>query len=623
MQEAGKMVAGPFLDFPSSRACWHPLFFLALEALLTGSSWSCPSRCHCSSQDRSVFCNRRRLTTVPGGIPPESELLDLSKNRIRTLHQGMFSRLQPLKELDLSENIISNIEPGAFNSLQKLMTLRLKSNQLKIVPPGIFTGLPNLTILDISENKIVIFLDHSFKDLFNLRRLEAGDNHLVFISPQAFSGLLRLQQLTLERCNLTGVPQLALAQLRHLVELRFKVLSIRALHNYAFQRLRRLDVLEIERWPFLATLEPHSLSGLNLTSLAITKCNLSTIPYEAFRHLAYLRFLDLSYNPISVIHGKRLSDLLRLQEFHLSGGRLTTIATSAFQGLNYFRLLNVSGNALRTLEEGVFHSVGNLEILRLDRNPLACDCRLLWIIRRRRRLSFGGQQPACASPTTVKGKVFKDFSDVLLPSHFTCRKSNIPDKTPQWVSVQEGGKATLTCRGEGDPHPTIYWVSPHNIRLDSNHKGHVRVLADGTLEIDYTLAQDSGAYQCVASNAAGNDTLVVHLRVDNGIPIQPSTGSRLITSAWIPTTRGTGSNFNRSETFPPPLIDVGTLVGVLAMGFLPFLSSVSVCFVFIFFWSKSKGKVKHHATFEFVPHYSHASWNKPRGGGSKFAMKLM
>ncbi|XP_024068517.1 leucine-rich repeat and immunoglobulin-like domain-containing nogo receptor-interacting protein 4 [Terrapene carolina triunguis] len=604
------MVAGPFLDSPFSWACWHPLFFLALEALLTGSSWSCPSRCHCSSQDRSVFCNRRRLTTVPGGIPTESELLDLSKNRIRTLHQGMFSRLQPLKELDLSENIISNIEPGAFNSLQKLMTLRLKSNQLKIVPPGIFTGLPNLTILDISENKIVIFLDHSFKDLFNLRKLEAGDNHLVFISPQAFSGLLRLQQLTLEKCNLTGVPQLALSQLHHLVELRFKVLNISVLHNYSFQRLHRLNVLEINRWPFLATLEPRSLLGLNLTSLSITKCNLSAVPYEAFRHLVYLQYLDLSHNPISEIHGKRLNDLSRLQEFHLSGGRLANIATSAFQGLNYFRLLNVSGNALRTLEEGVFHSVGNLEILRLDRNPLACDCRLLWIIRRRRRLNFGGQQPACASPTTVKGKVFKDFSDVLLPSHFTCRKSKIPDKTPQQVSVEEGGKATLNCKGEGDPHPIVYWVSPHNIRLDSNHKGRMRVFADGTLEIDYALAQDSGTYHCVASNVAGNDTLLAHLRVS-----KPS--AQLGNDSFLFS--------NSSEAFQPSLIDVGTLVGVLAMGILPFLSSVAVCFIFIFFWSKSKGKVKHHATLEFVPHYPHAAWNKPRssGGGGKFAMKLM
>uniref|UniRef100_A0A8C8RSF3 Ig-like domain-containing protein n=1 Tax=Pelusios castaneus TaxID=367368 RepID=A0A8C8RSF3_9SAUR len=597
---------------PSSWACWHPLFFLALEAFLTGSSWSCPSKCQCSFQDMSVFCNRRRLTTVPGGIPPESELLDLSKNQIRTLHQGMFSRLQLLKELDLSENVISNVEAGAFNSLQQLMTLRLKSNQLKIVPPGVFTGLPNLTILDISENKIVIFLDYSFKDLFNLRELEAGDNHLLFISPRAFSGLLRLRQLVLEKCNLTDVPTLALSQLHHLVELRFKVLNISVLHNYSFQRLHRLNLLEIDRWPFLARLEPHSLFGLNLTSLSITKCNLSAIPYEAVRHLVFLRYLDLSYNPILEIHGKRLGVLLRLQEFHLSGGRLAAIATNAFQGLNYFRLLNVSGNALRTLEEGVFHSVGNLEVLRLDRNPLACDCRLLWIIRRRRRLNFGGQQPACMSPKIVKGKAFKDFSDVILPSHFTCRMAKIPDKTPQQVSIEEGSKATLICKGEGDPHPTIYWVSPHNIRLESNHKGRMRVFSDGTLEIDYALAQDSGAYQCVASNVAGNDTLMAHLQVSNPSTLS-SNDSFLFSNS---------SNFNGSEAIQPFLLNVSTLVGVLAMGILPFLSSVTVCFVFIFFWSKSKGKVKHQATFEFVPHYPHASWNKSHSN-SKFAMKLM
>ncbi|XP_077177907.1 leucine-rich repeat and immunoglobulin-like domain-containing nogo receptor-interacting protein 4 [Paroedura picta] len=577
------MVVGPPLDFPSVQSRWTPLFVLILAAPIVGFGQGCPSKCDCSSQ-KAVFCNGRRLTSTPGGIPPESELLDLSRNRLHTLHQGMFSRLRALKELDLSENAISNIEPGAFNGLPKLMTLQLKRNSLKIIPVGVFTGLPNLTVLDISRNKIVIFLDHSFKDLANLRKLEAGDNHLVFVSSRAFGGLHRLRHLTLEKCNLTGIPTPALSHLHHLVELRFRVLNISVVPNYSFRKLHHLKVLEIHLCPFLTTLESYSLFGLNVTSLSITKCNLSIIPYEAFKHLVYLRFLDLSYNPISVIHGRKLRDLLRLQEFHLTGGRLATIENKAFQGLFYFRLLNVSGNVLQTLEEGVFHSVGNLEVLRLDGNPLACDCRLLWIIRRRRRLNFEAQQPACASPSTVEGKVFREFSEVL-PDHFTCRKSKIIDQTLQSVSIEEGGQAMLRCRSDGDPAPTISWVTPRRIHLDAKRKGRVRVLSDGSLEIQYALPQDSGPYRCIASNVAGNDTLLAHIQV------RPF-------SVDLPNSSGLPSNvsfINTTEAFHLILVDINTLVGVLAIGVMPFLCSVTVCFLFILLWSRSGGRVKRQA----------------------------
>nr|XP_028566988.1 leucine-rich repeat and immunoglobulin-like domain-containing nogo receptor-interacting protein 4 [Podarcis muralis]XP_028566989.1 leucine-rich repeat and immunoglobulin-like domain-containing nogo receptor-interacting protein 4 [Podarcis muralis] len=569
---------------------WRPLLLLLLAVIpgtfLTGSRHTCPSRCRCLSQDKVVFCNGRNLTAVPGRIPPDSELLDLSQNVLRTLQQGMFSRLQALKELDLSYNALSNIEPGAFNSLKRLMTLRLTGNKLKMVPSGVFTGLPSLAVLDISENEIVLFQDHSFKDLSSLRKLEAGDNHLIFVSSQAFSGLQSLRQLTLEKCNLTGVPTEALSHLRHLVELRLKVLSIGSVPDHSFQKLHRLKVLEIHRWPSLTALRPHSLAGLNLTALSITRCSLREVPYKAIHHLVHLRFLDLSHNPISVLRGRKLAELSRLQEFHLTGGRLATVQAHAFHGLVHFRVLNLSGNGLRTLEEGAFHSVGNLEVLRLDGNPLACDCRLLWIIRRQRRLNFEARQPVCATNSTGEGKVFRKFSDIL-PGHITCRKPTIEKETPpQRLSVEEGGRAMLTCKGDGDPPPTISWVSPHNVSLDASRKGRLAVLPNGTLRIHHAFPQDGGAYLCVARNAAGNDTMWAHLRVFSNFSV-----------------RVNASALNASSAALPFLLDVGTLAGILAIGIVPFLCSVAICFVFISLWNKGRGTAKHHI-INAVPRYS-------------------
>lgn len=139
---------------------------------LSHSSQGCPPRCDCAAQLRSVSCQRKRLSGVPEGIPTETRLLDLSRNRLRWVAPGDLAPYPRLEELDLSENLITTLEPNAFASLQGLRTLRLRGNQLKLVPMGAFARLSNLTTLDLSENKIVILLDYTFQDLRSLKNLE-------------------------------------------------------------------------------------------------------------------------------------------------------------------------------------------------------------------------------------------------------------------------------------------------------------------------------------------------------------------------------------------------------------------------------------------------------------------
>ena len=134
----------------------------------------CPPRCDCAPQLRSVSCQRKRLSGVPEGIPTETRLLDLSRNRLRWVTPGDLAPYPRLEDVDLSENLITTLEPNAFASLQALRTLRLRGNQLKLVPMGAFARLANLTALDLSENKIVILLDYTFQDLRSLKHLEVS-----------------------------------------------------------------------------------------------------------------------------------------------------------------------------------------------------------------------------------------------------------------------------------------------------------------------------------------------------------------------------------------------------------------------------------------------------------------
>ncbi|XP_040908697.1 leucine-rich repeat and immunoglobulin-like domain-containing nogo receptor-interacting protein 1 [Toxotes jaculatrix] len=600
------------------RLCWGALYLLAAGVALTFETRRlCPQSCRCNTELLEVNCSYGQLSTVPDDLSQDTKVLNLTHNNIKTLVHQQFQTLTQLLDLDLSDNLLAVVELETFLGLQSLLTLRLARNHLKIIPVGTFAGLPNLQLLDISSNEILVFLDFTFRGLTALQHIKAADNDLVFISHQAFTGLTSLQELHLDGCNLTAVPTEALTQLSVLRSLHFHRLALTTLPNYSFHHLVRLKELVISHCPWLQTLSGNSLFGLNLTSLTITHCNLSAVPYIPLHHLVYLVYLDLSFNPITHIQGNLLGDLLRLQELHLVGGSLLHIGIGAFRGLTHFKLLNVSRNLLNTLEVGTFQSVDTLKTLGLDNNPLACDCRLLWVVRRRQYLDFGGHSPTCTTSVQLQVWNFLDFSEVEVPGLLTCRQPRILNRKPQEVKVDQGHTVVFYCNAEGDPVPSLSWLNPQLRPLLPI--GRIRALSNGSLEVRYAQPQDSGTYFCVASNAAGNDSLPVSLHV-RAFPSSSKNPFRF--KGWFAFPSASPDvNGNQKVTF-----DVKTLLIAATIGFLSFFSSVSLCFIFMLFWSKSKGQIKHTATIAYVPRSAMSSGNRGTGNyteTSRFTMKLI
>ncbi|NXW08621.1 LIGO3 protein, partial [Fregetta grallaria] len=555
--------------------CWLPVLVLHLVLLSPPRAAACPARCECAPQIKSVVCHRKRLTSIPEGIPTETKILELNKNRIRCLNPGDLSPYPLLEELDFSENIISNVEPGAFSNLFNLQTLRLRGNQLKLIPPGVFTKLTNLTLLDISENKLVILLDYMFQDLRNLKSLEVGDNDLVYISQRAFSGLLGLEQLTIEKCNLTSISAESLSYLQNLEVLRLRHLSISALEDQNFKKLYNLLQLEIDNWPLLEDVSPTSFQGLNLTSLSITYTNITAVPAAALRNLVYLRYLNLSYNPISTVLKGSFKDLIRLQELHIVGALLV--------------------------------------------NPLACDCRLLWILQRRKTLNFDGQQPMCSSPPEIQGNALRDFPDSVLFEYFTCQKPKIRDRKLQHVTAREGQSVSFLCRADGEPDPSIAWVSPQHRMITTRSTGRATVLPGGTLEIRFAQVQDSGTYICIASNAGGNDTYFATLTVKG----RPADGSHYA-NRTLYLNEFNDTSHNDTQVFLKFTLDLKTILVSTAMGCITFLGVVLFCFLLLFVWSRGRGQHKNNFSVE----YSFRKVDGPttttgQGGARKFNMKMI
>ncbi|NWW25017.1 LIGO3 protein, partial [Falcunculus frontatus] len=538
---------------------WLPVLALHV-VLLSPRVGACPARCECAPQLRSVLCHRKRLTAIPEGIPTETRVLELNKNRIRCLNPGDLSPYPLLEELDFSENIISNVEPGAFSNLFNLQTLRLRGNQLKLIPPGVFTKLTNLTLLDISENKLVILLDYMFQDLRNLKSLEVGDNDLVYISQRAFSGLLGLEQLTIEKCNLTSISAESLSYLQNLEVLRLRHLSISALEDQNFKKLYNLLQLEIDNWPLLEEVSPTSFQGLNLTSLSITYTNITAVPAAALRNLVYLRYLNLSYNPISTVLKGSFKDLIRLQELHIVGALL-----------------------------------------------------------RRKTLNFDGQQPMCSSPPEIQGNALRDFPDSVLFEYFTCQKPKIRDRKLQHVTAREGQSVSFLCRADGEPDPSIAWVSPQHRMITTRSTGRATVLPGGTLEIRFAQVQDSGTYICIASNAGGNDTYFATLTVKG----RPADGAHHA-NRTLYLSDFNDTFHNDTQVFLKFTLDLKTILVSTAMGCITFLGVVLFCFLLLFVWSRGRGQHKNNFSVE----YSFRKVDGPttttgQGGARKFNMKMI
>ncbi|KAL4641623.1 leucine-rich repeat and immunoglobulin-like domain-containing nogo receptor-interacting protein 2 [Arapaima gigas] len=603
-------------------SCWQPFLGLALVAIFIGSAFSCPTRCECSAQTKSVICHRKRLQSIPDGIPIETRILDLSKNKLQAVNPDDFSTYTHLEELDLSGNIIGNVEPGAFGALFSMHSLSLKSNRIKLIPTGVFTGLSNLTLLDISDNKIVILLDYMFQDLHNLKTLEVGDNDLVYISHRAFSGLLSLETLTLERCNLTVVPTEALSHLHNLVSLHMRQLSISTLQPYSFKKLFRLRHLEIDNWPSLDVVPPNTLHGLNLSTLSITNTNLSAFPYQALRHLPYLTHLNLSFSRISYIEGGMLRDLIRLRELHLVGAQLSYIEPYAFQGLRWLRVLNVSHNRLDTLERSVFQAPEALEVLLIDNNPLVCDCRLMWILQKTHLFYFGEAQPECITPEGIRGKPFRDFKEPLLSYYVPCIKPKIRGNKTQTLIVDEGQPARLHCNAEGVPRPVVSWITPRRRQVTSKNNGRITVQTNGTLEIRVSEVHDSGVYVCMASNAAGNDTQSASLAVKSlGVSDRSLYANRTSQYSTDPSNITANGTNLYNMTFG---LDLKTILVSTAMGCFTFLGVVLFCFLLLFVWSRGKGKHKNNIDIEYVPRSNGAGAEGPEPAGPRrFNMKMI
>ncbi|CAM4670325.1 unnamed protein product [Lepidochelys olivacea] len=320
--------------------------------------------------------------------------------------------------------------------------------------------------------------------------LRLTDNFIAAVRRRDFANMTRLVHLTLSRNAIRQLVPFAFADLRGLRALHLdgnRLPAIGAQQLRGLPNLRHL-ILGNNQLQAVAPGAFDDFAG-TLEDLDLSYNNLARLPWETIRRLSNVNSLSLDHNLIAHVPQGVFADLHKLARLDMTSNRLKKIPPDPL----FLRLpvyAKSKGSPLSSL------------VLSFGGNPLHCNCELLWL----RRLAREDDLETCASPPELLGKSFWSVPE----EEFICQPPVITRHTGR-LAVTEGQGATLRCRGAGDPEPAVHWLSPEG-KLVANGS---RTLAykNGSLEILVAAIQDAGTFTCVASNAAGEATASVELRV--------------------------------------------------------------------------------------------------------------
>ncbi|XP_061483037.1 matrix-remodeling-associated protein 5 isoform X2 [Rhineura floridana] len=118
------------------------------------------------------------------------------------------------------------------------------------------------------------------------------------------------------------------------------------------------------------------------------------------------------------------------------------------------------------------------------------------------------------------------------------------------VTVYFGEKVSMDCQANGIPSPHISWIFPDRkiLQTVTTTEGRVMLYENRTLSLKDTNFSDRGVYKCIASNAAGADSLAVRLHIAALPPIIQQEKQENITL-------NVGQNINihcSAKAAPPP-----------------------------------------------------------------------
>ncbi|XP_018561292.1 reticulon-4 receptor-like 2 [Anoplophora glabripennis] len=190
------------------------LLVLAVALALAAPDWTdCQSPCRCkwSSGKKTAVCKDAGFTGIPGTLDGDMQVLDLSGNSISKLPKAVFKSvgLINLQRIYLSNTGLSEIHRDAFKDLIILVELDLSHNRITSLHPETFYGNERLSVVYLTGNPLGRLVRAQFPPLRYLKTLDLESCHLESINKEAFIHLTALETLNLKYNLLQNLSEAA------------------------------------------------------------------------------------------------------------------------------------------------------------------------------------------------------------------------------------------------------------------------------------------------------------------------------------------------------------------------------------------------------------------------------
>ena len=361
------------------------------------------------------FRSGKKLTSIPQKLPSNLGSLSMTSHNVRKLKNSSLENYRYLYKLYLDKNGLESIEAGAFYRQKYLNQLFLSENELVNISRESFQGLKTLEVLRLDHNK--------------LKRISRG----------TFASMPFLKWVDLRFNRINVLEEGAFDRLDHLEELLLSSNDLRAINGGVFGNLMSLKKVELASNQ-IQTIDGNAFGCAPLINKLVLGGNqLDKIPREAIRKLRFLELLYVNKNPIKLIE------------------------SDALIGLQSLTTIDLGDCTISSIQNGCFDYLGNIKTIRLNNNPLNCNCHLRWLWRwlsRKPEVTTDGA--ICHMPNYTSGNNLTSANlTSFVCSCATCRKdANCSQPincscSENWVGLscsdtcQSKIKAVDTCRSFG------------------------------------------------------------------------------------------------------------------------------------------------------------------------------
>ncbi|XP_071489191.1 toll-like receptor 2 [Diadema antillarum] len=153
---------------------------ISLSAMETVSAAAPP--CLIDRASRGAYCYGMGLSSVPGHLPGNTEILDLSFNKIAALYNTSCFAYKQLKDLVIESNDISFIDSGTFLGLSFLQSLDLSNNKRLPALRGDMFASTALTNIQLNGSNLAHVSDDIFRAMTTTSTLGLRNNILQNVS---------------------------------------------------------------------------------------------------------------------------------------------------------------------------------------------------------------------------------------------------------------------------------------------------------------------------------------------------------------------------------------------------------------------------------------------------------